>query len=486
MRDIEQDSQNTRRQSRRRERVVWGSVGALLIAFLFVLTATPSLFSQEYSETDRAIDVFESVMKFIEQNYVEEVDPDELLDGALRGMFESLDDPYSVYYDEQEMRDLTDVTTGEFGGVGMTITKQVVEDDSEDPAFVEVVSPIEGTPAYEAGVRPGDLIVGIRDAEAEEFKSTEDLTLDQAVNMIRGTPGTSVTLRIRRGARAEFEVSIERDIIEYPTVKYAMIPENIGYLRITNFTPRTVERVHEALDSFEADDYEGMIIDVRSNPGGLLAAVVDVADLFFERGTIVGTAGRSPRENERITATGGTEIPDDLPVVVLIDGGSASASEILAGTLQDRDRAFLIGDTTFGKGSVQQVRQIGDGGFRLTMSKYYLPSGRFIDEVGVDPDLVVEPPELDDDQATEYAELLTSERIPAWVRENPDPSPGEVESFVDRLQEEGFELPDRWIELTIRNEVNRQSNVQLVYDLEYDPVLQEAVEMLRNGEISVR
>ena len=486
MRDIEQDSQNTRRQSRRRERVVWGSVGALLIAFLLVLTATPSLFSQEYSETDRAIDVFESVMKFIEQNYVEEVDPDELLDGALRGMFESLDDPYSVYYDEQEMRDLTDVTTGEFGGVGMTITKQVVEDDSEDPAFVEVVSPIEGTPAYEAGVRPGDLIVGIRDAEADEFKSTEDLTLDQAVNMIRGTPGTSVTLRIRRGARAEFEVSIERDIIEYPTVKYAMIPENIGYLRITNFTPKTVERVQEALDSFESNDYESMIIDVRSNPGGLLAAVVDVADLFFERGTIVGTAGRSPRENERITATGGTEIPDDLPVVVLIDGGSASASEILAGTLQDRDRAFLIGDTTFGKGSVQQVRRIGDGGFRLTMSKYYLPSGRFIDEVGVDPDLVVEPPELDDDQATQYAELLTSERIPEWVRENPDPSSGEVEAFVDRLQEEGFELPDRWIELTVRNEVNRQSNVQLVYDLEFDQVLQEAVEMLRDGEVSVR
>ncbi|MFW6292351.1 MAG: S41 family peptidase, partial [Spirochaetota bacterium] len=480
MRDIEQDSQSTRRQSRRRERVVWGSVGALLIAFLFVLTATPSLFSQEYSETDRAIDVFESVMKFIEQNYVEEVDPDELLDGALRGMFESLDDPYSVYYDEQEMRDLSDVTTGEFGGVGMTITKQVVEDDSDDPAFVEVVSPIEGTPAYGAGVRPGDLIVGIRDAEAEEFQSTEDLTLDQAVNMIRGAPGTSVTLRIRRGARAEFEVTMERDIIEYPTVKYATIPEDIGYLRITNFTPKTVERVQEALDSFEAEGYESMIIDVRSNPGGLLAAVVDIADLFFERGTIVGTAGRSPRENERITATGGTQIPDDLPVVVLIDQGSASASEILAGTLQDRDRAFLIGDTTFGKGSVQQVRQIGEGGFRLTMSKYYLPSGRFIDEVGVDPDLVVEPPELDDEQAAEYAELLTAERIPAWVRENPDPSPGEVEAFVDRLQEDGFDLPDRWIELTIRDEVNRQANVQPVYDLDFDEVLQEAVEMLRN------
>lgn len=486
MRDIEQPSQSTTQHSRRRERVVWGSVGAILIAFLFVLTATPALFSQEYSETDRAVDVFESIMKFIEQNYVEEVDPDDLLDGALRGMFESLDDPYSVYYDEQEMRDLTDVTTGEFGGVGMTITKQVAEEDSGGSTFVEVVSPIEGTPAYAAGVRPGDLIVAIRDAEADEFTPTTDLTLDQAVNMIRGAPGTRVVLRIRRGARAEFEATIERDIIEYPTVKYEMIPGNIGYLRVTNFTPKTVERVEEALDSFEADGYESMIIDVRSNPGGLLAAVVDVADLFFERGTIVGTAGRSPGENERITATDGTQVPDDVPVVVLIDEGSASASEILAGTLQDRDRAFLIGGTTFGKGSVQQVRRIGDGGFRLTMSRYYLPSGRFIDEVGVDPDLVIEPPELSEEQSADYAELLTSERIPSWVRENADPSTAEVDRFVDELQQDGFDLPDRWIELTIRNEISRQSNVQLVYDLEYDEVLREAVEMLRSGEVSRR
>ncbi|MFW5788932.1 MAG: S41 family peptidase [Spirochaetota bacterium] len=486
MKDIEQASQTTTQKSRRRERVVWGSIGALLIVFLFVLTATPSLFSQESSQTDRAMDVFESVMKFIEQNYVEEVDADELLDGALRGMFESLDDPYSVYYDEQEMRDLTDVTTGEFGGVGLTITKRVDEDDSEEPTFVEVVSPIEGTPAYEAGVRPGDLIVGIRDSQADEFTETTELTLDEAVNMIRGTPGTRVVLRIRRGDRAEFEVAIERDIIEYPTVRYATIPENIGYLRITNFTPRTVERVHEALDSFEEDGYESMIIDVRSNPGGLLDAVVDIADLFFDRGTIVGTAGRSPSENERITATQGTEISDDVPVVVLIDEGSASASEILAGALQDRDRAFLIGKSTFGKGSVQQVRRIGTGGFRLTMSQYYLPSGRFIDEGGVDPDLVVEPPELTDEQAAEYAELLTSERVPAWVREHTDPSPGEVKRFVDQLQEDGFDLPDRWIELIIRDEVNRRANVQPIYDLEYDVVLQEAVELLQSGDVPRR
>lgn len=482
------DPYSTGRQASgsRRSRVVWGSVGALLAAFLLVLTVTPSLIAQEYSETDRALDVFESVMRFIEENYVDEVDADELLEGALRGMFESLDDPYSVYYDDEEMRDLTDVTTGEFGGVGMTITKQVVGEESDDPAYVEVVSPIEGTPAFEAGVRPGDLILSIRDQDSDEFESTDDLTLDQAVNKIRGTPGTSVTIRVRRGTRAEFELTIERDIIEYPTVKFAMIHDRIGYLRITNFTPKTLERVEEALESFEGNDYQSMIIDVRSNPGGLLTAVIDIADLFFERGTIVGTAGRAPQENERFTANAGSQVPDDIPVVVLIDEGSASASEILAGALQDRDRAYLIGETTYGKGSVQQVRRIGTGGFRLTMSKYYLPSGRFIDGVGVDPDRVVKEPELDDDQATVYAELITSERVPQWVRENPEPSEEAVDRFVDALQQGGFDLPDRWIELTVRNEVNRQSNIQVVYDLDFDPVLQEAVDMLESGQVSRR
>jgi carboxyl-terminal processing protease len=229
-----------------------------------------------------------------------------------------------------------------------------------------------------------------------------------------------------------------------------------------------------------------MIIDLRSNPGGLLTGVVDVADLFFERGTIVGTSGRMPQENERFTATRGSVVADDIPIVVLIDQGSASAAEILAGALQDRNRAYLIGETTFGKGSVQQVRRLAEGGFRLTMSRYYLPSGRYIDEVGVEPDKVVEPPELSDEQADNYAELIASERVIEFVRANPDPSEAEVEQYVNELQAEGFELPDRWIELTIRNEVNRQNNVQIVYDLEFDEILQEAIRLLRTGEVSRR
>lgn len=463
-------------------------MGALLVGAVLVLTITPSVFAQDYSDTERAVDVFESVLRFVQENYVDEVDTDVLLEGALEGLFESLDDPYSAYLDADEMRGLTDTTTGEFGGVGMYIAKQQTEDEEDEEAsgFVEVVSPIEDTPAFRAGVRAGDLIVAVRDESADEFTSTEGLTIDEVVNRLRGEPGTEVTIRIRRDSRAEFPLTLERAIIEVPTVKYAMIPGDIGFLRIIQFTPRTEERVREAIAFFQENDYESMIIDLRSNPGGLLDGVVDVADLFFDQGTIVGTSGRVPRENERFTASGGTEVGSDVPVVVLVNNGSASAAEILAGTLQDRERAYLVGQTTYGKGSVQQIRRIGEGGFRLTMSRYYLPSGRYIDEVGVEPDEVVEPPQLTEDEAEEYAELITSNVVAEWVRTNPDPSEVEVDRFVDQLQDEGYDIGERWIELTIRDEINRQKNVQMVYDLEFDEVLQEAVQLLRSGEVSRR
>ncbi len=476
------------RESRRvrRERAVWASLTGVLVVIVLVFTITPSVLAQNYSETDRVVDVFESVLRFIEQNYVEEVDPDVLLEGALQGMFESLDDPYSAYLDAQDMRGLTDTTSGQFGGVGMYISKQRTDNGDENSGFVEIVAPIEDTPAFRAGIRAGDLIVALKDAAEEEFESTEGLSIDEVVNRLRGTPGTEVTIRVRRGSRAVFPVTLERDVIEVPTVKYAMIPGNIGFLRIIQFTPRTAERIEAAIDAFESEDYESMIIDLRSNPGGLLTGVVDVADLFFERGTIVGTSGRMPQENERFTATDGAVVADDIPIVVLIDQGSASAAEILAGALQDRSRAYLIGETTYGKGSVQQVRRLAEGGFRLTMSRYYLPSGRYIDKVGVEPDKVVEPPELTDEQADEYAELIASERVIEFVRANLDPSEAEVEQYVNTLQAEGFELPDRWIELTIRNEVNRQNNTQIVYDLDFDEILQEAIRLLRTGEVSRR
>lgn len=471
---------------KRRERAFWIGVTSVTVGLVLFLAVVPTVFSQDYSESDRALSVFENIFRFVEENYVDAVDAQTLLEGALDGLFESLDDPYSAYLDETDMRSLTDTTTGEYGGVGMLISKQRPQNGDGDTGYVQVVSPIEDTPAHRAGVRAGDVILSIEDPETGEFISTEDISIDQAVDRLRGRPQTPVTINVRRGERVEFPITIVREIIEYPTVKYAMIEEEIGFLRISNFTPRTTERIREALAFFEENNYTSIILDLRSNPGGLLDSVIDVADLFFSSGTIVGTSARVPGESERFPAEPGIEVPTDVPVVVLIDEGSASAAEILAGSLQDRRRAVLLGETSFGKGSVQQIRRVGEGGFRLTMSRYYLPSGRFIDKIGVSPDVELSLPELSDDQQPVYTNLLSEPEVTEWVRENRNPGEQEIDAFVRELQEGEYDLPDRWVRRVVRDEINRQNNVVAPYDLDFDTVLQEAVRMLRAGEVSVR
>lgn len=471
---------------KRRERAFWVGLTSVLIGLVLLLAVAPSVFAQSFSDTDRVLSIFENIFRFVEENYVDDVDPQVLLEGALEGLFNSLDDPYSAYLDETDMRSLNDTTTGEYGGVGMLISKQRPDDGNGDTGYVEVISPIEDTPAHRVGVRAGDVILGIEDPDTGEFVSTDEMSIDQAVDRLRGLPRTPVTIKVRRGETAVFPITIVREIIEFPTVKFAMIAEEIGFLRISNFTPRTTDRILDALELFQQNDYTSMIIDLRSNPGGLLDSVVKVADLFFSSGTIVGTSGRRSTENERFVAQSSTSVPAHLPIVVLIDQGSASAAEILAGALQDRGRAVLLGETSYGKGSVQQIRRVGDGGFRLTMSKYYLPSGRFIDKIGVSPDEELLPPELDDDQQQVYVELLSSPLVVEWVGGNHNPTESQIESFVVELQRGDYDLPDRWVRRAVRNEVNRQNNIVAPYDLDFDTVLQEAVRMLQEGEVPAR
>lgn len=473
--------------SRASSRLFWLSATAVLVVVLSVLVISPQALAQSNSassaETQRALTIFEQVFRFVQNNYVDQLDADTLLQGALDGMFESLDDPHSAYLDTDAMRSLNDTTTGEFGGLGIYISKQAPEEGDENddgPFYIEVISPIEDTPADRAGIRSGDLIVAV------EGNSTAELNIDEVVNRLRGRPGTSVDITIQRGARARFDVAIERAIIEVPTVREAMIPGDIGFLRIIQFTPNTADRVREAVRFFEQNDYQSMIIDLRGNPGGLLSSVISTADLFFDDGLIVGTRGRVPTENQRFTASNGITIPPDRPIVVLINEGSASAAEILAGALKDRDRALLVGETTYGKGSVQQIRSIGSGGFRLTMSRYFTPSGDYIDEVGVSPDREVSEPELSDEAEEDYAELRQEDRIETFARENPDAGESEIGSFITALQSEGVAIGDRYLRRLIQEELNVVNNVQPVYDLEFDIVLQEAVELLRSGAVSAR
>ena len=449
-------------------------VGMVIIfcAAAIGLIPTPAVAQASRGESASALDTFEQVFRFIEDNYVDEIDSQQLLEGALEGLLDSLEDPYSVYLDSVSIRDLSDTTEGEFGGVGMYITKQRTEETGV--GYIEVISPIEGTPAYNAGISARDLIISVED------ESTFDLTTDEVVRLLRGAPGSPVRMTVRRGESYTFPITIVRDFIEIPTVRMDIIPGGIGFLRITTFTPFTDERVEKAIDFFNQNDYRALIIDLRDNPGGLLSGVIATADLFLSQGTIVGTRGRTPSENDRFDASRGQIVDDDIPIVVLINRGSASAAEILAAALQDHDRATLLGSTSFGKGSVQQVRRIGEGGFRLTMSRYYTPEGTFIDEVGVQPNVEFSPPELEESEIEAFNQLLADGTIRDYAIEKQQASGTDIDQFVADLQRDGVALNERYLRRLVRNELNRVNNVIAVYDLEFDLTLQEAIKLLND------
>jgi carboxyl-terminal processing protease len=452
-----------------KERTIWIGITAFSLAIIILLSFSPgALAGERDSESQTLLELFYEVFYFIQDNYVDEekLDSNNLIEGALQGMFEALDDPYSTYLTSKDMRSMNDTTTGRFGGVGLIISK--VEKG------VQVVSPIEDTPAYKAGISAGDLIIAVEGA------SVVDSTIDEVVNVLRGEPDTAVKVTILRGKRLTFDVTIIRALIEVPTVKQALIPGGIGYLRIIQFTPLTPFRVKEALAFFEENQYKGLIVDLRSNPGGLLDSVVKISDMFISRGPIVSTRSRVVSENQIFPASRKATIVDrDIPVVVLIDRGSASASEILAGALKDTKRATLLGEKSYGKGSVQQIRKIGDGGFKLTMSRYYTPSGVTIDKVGIMPDKEIKEPELTEEEEESFSRLLNEELVKDFVSRNNQLGERAIASFIEELRGADIDLPDRYIRKLIRIEVNRTNNSPPVYDLEYDLVLREAVQMLK-------
>jgi carboxyl-terminal processing protease len=453
-----------------KERTLWIVVTAFLVAVIVLLSFTPRVLAgNQEAETQRLLSTFFEVFRFVQEHYVdaEKVDPNNLVEGALRGMFEALDDPHSAYLSPEEMRDLDDTTMGRFGGVGLIISKI--------DRGVEVVSPIEGTPAYRAGVNAGDLIVAV------DGESVVDFNIDEVLSVLRGEPGSSVTMTIIRGKALKFDVQVVREMIEVPTVRQDMIPGGIGYLRIIQFTPLTVDRVQEALQQFADSGYSSLIIDLRSNPGGLLSGVIDVSDFFLSKGPIVSTRSRVASENHVFYASSrNTIVPEDLPIVVLIDRGSASASEILAGALQDTGRATIMGENSYGKGSVQQIKRVGDAGFRLTMSRYYTPLGKNIDQIGISPDVPVQEPELSEEEEQALSRIIEEELIKDFLNRYPDPTDKDIDSFEKELAGKDIQLNDRYIRRLVRNELNRTNNNPPVYDLEFDLVLQEAVKYLRD------
>ena len=463
-----------------KERVLWVAVTAFLIAFsAFAFTTLKLSALQSGNEVNDYLGRFEYLFQFLLQNYVDEVPPKQLYEGALKGMFESLDDPYSYYLTASDMEKMNDTTIGEFGGVGLYISKPAKSDTADDPyaRFVRVVSPIEDTPAYRAGVHAGDYITRI------ESEPVDDLTIDEVVDKLRGKPGTDVTVTLLRSGDIEFEKTLTRAIIEIPTVKEAMIPGGIGYLRIIQFTPYTDDRVKEAIRFFEKNNYTSLIIDVRGNPGGLLDTVAKTADFFLDKGVIVSTKSRIKSENEVFYAKRSILVPKNIPIAVLIDKGSASAAEILSGALKDTGRGVLVGETSFGKGSVQKILPFHDGGVKLTIAKYYTPSGVNIDKIGIDPNYEVKEEELSDEETAALGRILKEQLITNFIDTHPDPTMKQREDFINKLHQDGIALEDRLLERLIQNEINLMMDKPPVYDLDYDLALQEAVRLIKTGKI---
>jgi carboxyl-terminal processing protease len=408
----------------RSQKILVGVITCLMAtAFLFIGGRGPDRVAAVGRDTYEGIEMFTNVLALVRKQYVEEAPIRKLIEGAINGMLSSLD-PHSAYLTRESYKELQVETEGSFGGLGIEIT---VRD-----GILTVVSPIEDTPAYRVGLQAGDQIIKI------EGDLTKDLTLLEAVKRMRGAKGTKVTISVRReGVPRLIDFTITREIIKVKSVKYRILDKGYGYVRLTQFQERTKTDLENALAALAREDgeLEGLVLDLRNNPGGLLSQAVRVSDVFLESGLIVYTEGRLDNQKQQFFAhKQKTDV--DFPMVVLINGGSASASEIVAAALQDQGRAVLLGTKTFGKGSVQTILPLEDGAaLRLTTALYYTPSGRVIQAQGINPDIVVENTPIIEAAASEQQEIR-EENLPGHIDRGE-----EEEGNIGRKEEEANKDP---------------------------------------------
>jgi len=371
----------------------------LSLIILFLGITSVSVVFADKEETYEGLKLFTDIISLVEENYVDPVDTKKLVHSAIQGMIRSLD-PHSSFMPPEAFEELQIDTHGEFGGIGIVITMK--------KGVLTVVSPIEGTPAYRKGVQAGDQIIKV------DGEPTQDMEMWEAVRKMRGKKGTSVVISIAREGEPDLlDIEIIRDIIPIESVRSAILDDGYGYIWVTNFRDKTVDEVIDALDSLRSETvmFKGLILDLRDNPGGLLNQAVRLADLFIETGVIVTIKGRS-EDNNRVFNAHHENSESDYPIVVLINSGSASASEIVAGALQDHKRALILGVTSFGKGSVQTVEPLRDGyGLKYTIARYYTPNGRSIQAQGIIPDITV---------SSRYVRLKTEERPASKVIKEKD------------------------------------------------------------------
>ncbi len=414
---------------------------------LWLATPLTAAAQNNTSDTYRQLNLFGEVFERVRSDYVEEIEDKKLIEDAINGMLTALD-PHSSYMNARNYRDMQVQTRGEFGGLGIEVTME--------NGLVKVVSPIDETPASRAGLKPGDLITHL------DGEQVMGLTLQDAVDKMRGPVNSSIKLTVRRGNQEPFEITLTRAVIKIQSVR-ARTEGELGYIRVTSFTEQTDLGIRNAVQKMKSElgsKLSGVVLDLRNNPGGLLDQAVAVADEFLDKGEIVSTRGRRSDDAQRFNAKAG-DLLGNLPVVVIVNGGSASASEIVAGALQDHRRAIVLGTKTFGKGSVQTIIPLGgQGAIRLTTARYYTPSGRSIQASGIEPDIVVEPARIekvDQPRGRREADLrgaLRNEQqqqgtmppgaTPAPPREGPTPEaevdPSAIDSPADYQLARAFDL----------------------------------------------
>ncbi|MBI5136175.1 MAG: PDZ domain-containing protein [Nitrospirae bacterium] len=450
-----------------------GILFALLLGCLIGYTLDDKPVMAEGNATTDHLAVFSEVLAHIQNKYVEEVDVEQLIDGAVNGMIATLD-PHSSYMKKESYTELKVDTKGEFGGLGIQISVR-------DHKLV-VISPIEDTPAFREGIKAGDQILKV-DGEA-----TQDMTVTEAVDKMRGPKGSDVTLTIVRDGEDSkpFDVVITRDIIKIKSVRAKMIEPGIGYLRVTQFQERTGIEAREKLDELRKESLQGLVLDLRNNPGGLLTAAVEVSELFLDDGKmVVYIQGRDGKRDEYYAHS--ADSGGDYPIVVLVNNGSASASEIVSGALQDLGRAVIVGTVTFGKGSVQTILPLSDeSGLRLTTAKYYTPSGRSIQNTGITPDIVVEY-SPDKDISKERKQALTREKDLDGHLPNPDAGTEPDSETEPEAKPEPKPKPETKSEAPTIGEVGGTADEPALTseEEEYlrDNQLQEAVDLLKGWRI---
>jgi len=353
------------------------SIPAVAFATMLAFVPVASQAAETDEETFRQLELFGDIFERVRAQYVDETTDKQLIESAINGMLQSLD-PHSSYLNEENFRDMQVQTRGEFGGLGIEVTME--------QGFVRVVSPIDDTPAARAGLEAGDFITHL------DGETVQGLSLSDAVDKMRGRVGSDIVLTIRREGVEPFDVTVTRNVVRIRSVR-SRVEGKAGYIRITTFNEQTAPGVEKAMADIKAelgDELIGVVLDLRRNPGGLLDQAVKVSDAFLDQGEIVSQRGRNPDDSQRYNATKG-DLAEGLPLVVLINGGSASASEIVAGALQDHKRAVIMGTESFGKGSVQTIMPIaGHGALRLTTAAYFTPSGRSVQKTGITPDIMVE------------------------------------------------------------------------------------------------